>query len=68
MQTESLDPSRFRDFFWQDTLGQRKGGDRVASKNGTIPKAVIATRKTCKATGTGLSHYVMLDANTTKKQ
>jgi len=22
---------------------------------------VIATRKTCKATGTGLSHYVMME-------
>jgi len=24
-------------------------------------KEVIATRKTCKATGTGLSHYVMME-------
>jgi len=24
-------------------------------------KAVIATRKTCKATGVGLSHYVMME-------
>jgi modified peptide precursor CbpA len=25
-------------------------------------KAIIATRKTCKATGTGLSHYVMMES------
>jgi modified peptide precursor CbpA len=25
-------------------------------------KEVIASRKSCKATGTGLSHYVMMDA------
>ena len=24
-------------------------------------KAIIATRKTCKATGIGLSHYVMME-------
>ena len=24
-------------------------------------KAVIAYRKTCKATGTGLSHYILMD-------
>jgi modified peptide precursor CbpA len=28
----------------------------------TSKKEVIATRKTCKATGTGLSHYVMMEA------
>ena len=27
----------------------------------TAAKKVVATRKTCKATGTGLSHYVLMD-------
>ncbi len=39
----------------------------MATKSDTTRKAVIATRKTCKATGTGLSHYVMLDMKTKKK-
>jgi modified peptide precursor CbpA len=34
----------------------------VKAKSSAKPKAVIATRKSCKATGTGLSHYVMMDA------
>jgi modified peptide precursor CbpA len=28
----------------------------------TIKPAIVATRKSCKADGIGLSHYVMLDS------
>jgi modified peptide precursor CbpA len=34
----------------------------VKAKTSTKKKEIVATRKTCKATGTGLSHYVMMDA------
>ena len=27
-------------------------------------KEIIATRKTCKADGTGLSHYILMDKKT----
>lgn len=29
----------------------------------TAPKDVIAYRKKCKASGTGLSHYILIDNN-----
>lgn len=29
-------------------------------------KAVVAFRKTCKATGTGLSHYILMDRKGSK--
>lgn len=28
---------------------------------------IIAVRKTCKAKGTGLSHYILMDKEVTKK-
>lgn len=31
-------------------------------KTPSQPKEVIAIRKSCKTTGTGLSHYVMMEA------
>jgi modified peptide precursor CbpA len=34
----------------------------VEKKKSNKKKDVIATRKGCKATGTGLSHYVLMDA------
>lgn len=34
--------------------------DQDVSKTAERPQ-VIATRKTCDATGTGLSHYVLMD-------
>jgi len=34
----------------------KKNGAKKAAK-----KTVIASRKSCKATGTGLSHYVLMD-------
>jgi len=37
----------------------------VKAKTSTKKPEVVATRKSCKATGTGLSHYVMMD---TKKK
>ena len=41
----------------------REGGDSVKTtrKNDT-KRPIIATRKSCSPNGTGLSHYVMLDA------
>ena len=30
-------------------------------KRSTKPKNVIASRKSCKAQGTGLSHYILMD-------
>ena len=30
-------------------------------KQNTQKKPVIASRKTCKAKGTGLSHYILMD-------
>ena len=37
----------------------------MKAKNSAKKREVIASRKSCKATGTGLSHYVMVD---TKKK
>jgi modified peptide precursor CbpA len=34
----------------------------MKAKKSNKKKDVIATRKSCKATGTGLSHYVLMDA------
>ncbi len=34
----------------------------MSKKNAKAKKEVIAVRKTCKARGTGLSHYVMMDS------
>jgi len=34
----------------------------LAGKKSSQKKDVIASRKSCKATGTGLSHYVTMDA------
>jgi len=34
----------------------------LKTKKNNQSKEVIASRKSCKATGTGLSHYVMTDA------
>jgi len=31
-----------------------------------VKKAVIAYRKKCKASGTGLSHYILMDKKTSK--
>jgi len=41
------------------------GANNMKQKKTSKPtekKAVIATRRTCKATGVGLSHYVMPEA------
>lgn len=32
-----------------------------ASKAKPVKKSVIASRKSCSATGTGLSHYILAD-------
>lgn len=32
-----------------------------AKKSTTAKKAIIASRKSCNATGTGLSHYILTD-------
>ena len=33
----------------------------MKTKKDSKKKAVIATRRSCKATGVGLSHYVMME-------
>ena len=41
----------------------REGGDSVkTTKKNDAKRPIIATRKSCSPNGTGLSHYVMLDA------
>jgi modified peptide precursor CbpA len=39
----------------------RKGGEPVKTKKKANKPQIIATRKSCDANGTGLSHYVMMD-------
>ena len=46
--------------FWNQCLFQ--GGREVTSvKKKETKKSVIAHRKACKAKGTGLSHYILVD-------
>jgi modified peptide precursor CbpA len=33
----------------------------MKTKKNANPRPIIATRKSCNASGTGLSHYVMMD-------
>jgi modified peptide precursor CbpA len=37
------------------------GGNAMTKAERKSKKDVIATRKTCKADGTGLSHYILMD-------
>lgn len=36
-----------------------KAGTKVAGKKKSAKKSVIASRKSCGAKGTGLSHYIL---------
>lgn len=53
----------FRNFRFAEP--HNKGGKRM-KKNKKEEKPVIAHRKTCKAQGTGLSHYILMDKKTGK--
>jgi modified peptide precursor CbpA len=51
----------------QSPFGRR----RIFAMNKSEPKtrpAIIASRKTCDAEGTGLSHYVLMDTHVTHGQ
>lgn len=37
---------------------------KAAGKSKSAKKSVIASRKSCSATGTGLSHYILTDRKT----
>ncbi|XHR29516.1 MAG: modified peptide precursor CbpA [Chthoniobacteraceae bacterium] len=42
---------------------QEEGGENhLKTEKSSKKKEVIAIRKSCKVTGTGLSHYVMMEA------
>ncbi len=36
-------------------------GEEVAEEKKSVRGDIIATRKACDATGTGLSHYILMD-------
>lgn len=40
---------------------QNQSVSQTTARQSTERPQVIATRKTCDATGTGLSHYVLMD-------
>lgn len=56
-------PSSRRDTPPEEFHCLREGGDSVkTTKKNDAKRPIIATRKSCNPNGTGLSHYVMLDA------
>jgi len=47
-------------------LGNRRMKMKKAQKKQNAAQDIIATRKSCKADGTGLSHYILMDKRAKK--
>jgi modified peptide precursor CbpA len=51
---------------WPDRVAVRGGQAGVRTMPNKAPKPVIATRRGCKANGTGLSHFILMEKKAKK--